>query len=328
MTSAPKDPTCHPDALHPIDPTEAGRLRSFVEAPWFEADRIAKLAKIFLAYIEQGARLDEVLPALEAERLIELQAHLTASKGTNKGFFDAGWLGHSLLDMAGRLEDVLRIEDESVLLGYLEVYPEDLIMAHQELEDRMITMARLAAANMVCSIESPPRDLPRILDVVRIRGGYYYLFPLVRVALRDRRILAFFETESGYELLSPTEAIDGKITENPAEAVRFALTRDVERHLFDLIKLGGASLPSHYESKPGPGRPKGSGGLEQDDRPFVELGLELIASGKARSPTAAAIKIVDEHFSKIAGGGGCESKVARLAKRIKVASETGKAADR
>jgi hypothetical protein len=56
------------------------------------------------------------------------------------------------------------------------------------------------------------------------------------------------------------------------------------------------------------GRPRGSGSLADDDAPLLKEMLDLIASGRARSPNAAAEAVA----GRAAGGGSFESKVKRL----------------
>ena len=61
------------------------------------------------------------------------------------------------------------------------------------------------------------------------------------------------------------------------------------------------------------GRKKGSGSYEKQDAPLVEEMKELIDSGDAASPHAAAMQVV----GRAKGAGTQESKVRRLVDRFK-----------
>ncbi|MBK0399015.1 hypothetical protein H0I76_07425 [Limibaculum sp. M0105] len=92
----------------------------------------------------------------------------------------------------------------------------------------------------------------------------------------------------------------------------------------DLAFLLAHDLPA----APGRGRQPASAvkrhhnrGYERADEPFVRMGVEMMEGPGKLSAAAAAGKVFEQHKDKIVGGGNDDSKITRLQRRMRQASQ-------
>jgi hypothetical protein len=137
---------------------------------------------------------------------------------------------------------------------------------------------------------------------------------------------AGFDGKGGYAIDRATYLEGFGISEDEFGTANFPHMKPYESQeswVFLVAECGSLlTSPCLQEEHPGAqtrsnriGRPKGTG-FDNQDAPFVAMGVQFIKDRRANSATEAARLILIDHFEEIAGNGEWESKQSRIRNKI------------